>query len=67
MKLQERVVAIDYRKVAKNAAIFFAPMALLVLLALQNGSSVEEILWIVRLWLLNTAVDLVRKFIATNK
>lgn len=67
MTLKNRVMAIDYKKVAKNAAIFFAPMALLVLLALQQDASVEEVLWIVRLWLLNTGVDLLRKFIATNQ
>lgn len=58
---------VDLQKWGKNVAIFFAPMALLVLIALQQNSTLDEILWIVRLWLLNSMVDLTRKFIATNE
>lgn len=67
MNVKMMVQEADYKKWLKNTAIFFAPMVLLVLLAIQNEAPVEEIVWIVRLWLLNSAVDLVRKFIATNK
>lgn len=57
----------DVKRVARNAAIFFAPMLLMVLVALQQDASLQEVYWIIRLWMLNTAIDLVRKFVATNK
>jgi hypothetical protein len=66
MELKQRVIAIDYKKVARNAAIFLAPAVLLILINLQNGSDYQQIANIVYLWLLNALVDLVRKFIATN-
>lgn len=57
----------DLKKWAVNTAIFLAPAALLFLLALQSGKSFQEALVIIELWGLNTAIDLVRKFIADNK
>lgn len=66
MTLKQRVVAVNWKKWLRNAAIFLAPAFLLALTALQQDASVDEVLWIVRLWLLNTLVDLTRKFIATN-
>jgi hypothetical protein len=57
----------DLVKVGKNALIFFAPALILALTALQQDASLEEILWIIRLWVLNTAVDLLRKLVAGKK
>lgn len=67
MTLQTRVANTDYKKWLKNTALFFAPAALLALTALQNGAEWAEIAWIVRLWLINALIDLIRKFSAANK
>lgn len=53
----------DWAKWGKNAAIFFAPALLILLVALQNGVPMHDALIAVYGWGLNTAVDLLRKFI----
>lgn len=54
----------DVEKWAKNAAIFFAPAALLFLTELQTGHSFKEALVAIKLWGFNIAIDLIKKFIA---
>ena len=48
---------------AKNSAIFFAPFALVFLLAIQQGSDLKDALNILKLYGLNVLIDLLRKFI----
>lgn len=67
MEFKTRVTETEYMKVLRNAALFLAPAALLALIQLQGGASWEEIANILYLWLLNTAIDLLRKFIAAGK
>jgi hypothetical protein len=57
----------DVKKWLKNTAIFFAPALLVFLVAIQSGTTREEALYLVYLWLLNTAIDLTRKFVAGSK
>ncbi len=57
----------DVKKWMKNTVLFFAPAALLVLLALQAGKPMEEVLVILKLWGINTAIDILRKFLDGNK
>jgi hypothetical protein len=54
----------DVQKWSKNAVTFFAPAALLFLLEIQSGKSWKEALVALELWALNTAIDLLRKFLA---
>jgi len=54
----------DVKRWLKNTAIFFAPAFLVFLIAIQSGTPREEALYLVYLWLLNTAIDLTRKFIS---
>ena len=54
----------DVKKWAKNAVIFSAPALLVFLLSIQEGRSIEESLIVLKLWALNTAIDILRKFIA---
>lgn len=56
----------DWKKWAKNTAIFLAPAVLVFLVSIQQGKTMEEGLIILKLWALNTAIDLVRKFIANT-
>lgn len=62
-ELSVRLQNLDWVSWLKNAALFLAPAALLFLLSVQGGSSVEQALVYVKLWLLNTAIDVIRKFI----
>jgi len=55
---------VDVEKWATNAAIFLAPALLLFLVSIQSGSDWREALKFVELWLLNTVIDVLRKFIA---
>lgn len=55
---------VDVEKWANNAAIFLAPALLLFLVSVQSGSDWREALKFVELWLLNTIIDILRKFIA---
>ena len=56
----------DVRKWLRNTALFLAPLAILVLAGLQQGATIEELAPLAYLWLLNTALDLVRKFVRDN-
>jgi hypothetical protein len=49
-------------KVGKNALIFLAPALIIFLTAIQSGVSLNDSLYAVYLWGLNTAIDLLRKF-----
>ena len=51
----------------KNSAIFFAPFALVFLLALQQGSDLKDSLDILKLYGLNVVIDLLRKFVNGDK
>lgn len=56
----------DVEKWARNSAIFFAPFALVFLLAIQSGTPVKQALLAVYLYGLNVTIDLLRKFIDGN-
>lgn len=66
LSAQYRLDTTEAQKVAKNALIFTAPALILALTALQNGKTWEEIQYILYLWLLNTLLDLLRKFQSNN-
>lgn len=57
----------DIKRWLKNAAIFFAPAVLVFLVAIQAGTPKEEAMYLVYLWMLNSSIDLIRKFIANGK
>lgn len=57
---------IDIKRIAKNAAIFFAPAILLFAIELQAGKPMSEAVIVLQLWGFNTLIDLIRKFIAEN-
>lgn len=57
----------DAKRVLKNAAIFLAPALLIFLVQVQGGVAMSEALNAVYLWGINTAIDLLRKFIAGTK
>lgn len=54
-------------KFIKNAAIFFAPMVALFLGILQGGGTLEQAMNVAYLWVLNTAIDFIRKFRKVDK
>lgn len=65
-KLMLKIQTMDWEKVLNNALIFLAPAALIFLLAVQSGTPLKQALLVVETWAINTAVDLIRKFIAAN-
>lgn len=56
----------DLNKWIHNSLVFLAPAMLLLLTEIQLGKSLDEALVAIKLWALNTAVDLLKKFIAKN-
>lgn len=66
MSAQYRLDTNEIQKVGKNALLFLAPAIILALGALQAGKTWEDIQYILYLWLINTATDLLRKFMADN-
>jgi hypothetical protein len=58
---------LDWKNWGRNALIFLAPALLAFLVALQSGASLRQSLGFVYLWTLNTAIDLLRKFIQGTK
>lgn len=57
----------DLLKIAKNAAIFSAPATLIFLTVIQKGGSINEAMIAVYGWLLNTAIDTLRKYLEGTK
>ena len=57
----------DLQRVATNAFIFALPAIAISLEQLIAGKSVQEILPVLSVWLLNTLLDLTRKFMQTAK
>ena len=55
------------RKWLKNAAIFLAPAVLVFLVEIQMGKPLNEALVAIQVWALNTAIDILRKFIAEKQ
>ncbi len=66
MSQQYRLDTQELKKVLNNALIFSAPAIIIILTELQNGKSWEDIQKVVYLWLLNTLIDLFRKFKSSN-
>jgi len=52
----------DAKKIAKNAAIFLAPALLVFLTTYENTGDVDKAMVALRLWVVNTAIDILRKF-----
>lgn len=57
----------DIKKAIFNAFVFGSPLLLLVLIELQKGNSFEEIKLLVIAWVMQTSIDLLKKFISVNK
>ena len=66
MSAQYRLDTNEVQRVGRNALLFLAPAIILALGALQAGKTWEDIQYILYLWLINTATDLLRKFMADN-
>lgn len=54
----------DLNKWINNSLVFFAPALLVFLIQIQAGKDINESLVAVKLWVLNTLIDLLRKFIS---
>lgn len=54
----------DLKKWLNNAAVFLAPAALIFLVEINSGHTLEQALIAIKVWALSTAIDLLRKFIA---
>jgi len=66
MNLKEIALTTDWQKWAKNTLIFTGPFLLVFLVSIQQGSSLKDALNILYLFALNTAIDLLRKFMTAN-
>jgi len=56
----------DVRKWLINTAVFLAPALLVFLTAIQSGVPVKQALLAVYTYLLNVAIDLLKKFVASK-
>ena len=57
----------DLKKWGYNTLVFLAPAMVVFLTAIQSGKSAEESAYVLYLWGLNTAIDLLKKFVKENK
>lgn len=57
----------DIEKWLRNTAVYSAPFALVFLIAVQQGKTLKEALYVVYLYALNVMIDLLRKFIDGRK
>lgn len=58
---------LDMDKWAKNTALFLAPAVVVFLTGLAGGKTWSEMAPVMYLWLLNTLLDLTKKFIKDNQ
>lgn len=56
----------DLQKWLYNSFVFSAPFLLVFLLAIQQGKSIQDALYVLYLYALNVTIDLLRKFTAGN-
>ena len=54
----------DFKKVAKNAAIFAAPAIILFFTELQAGQNIEQATVALKIWAINIGIDFLKKFAA---
>ena len=54
----------DYIKWGRNALVFLAPFLLVFLIAIQQGTELQQALYLVYLYALNIVIDLLKKFIS---
>ena len=66
MELKKRIQTVDYKRWLRNALIFFAPAGIVFFGILANDGTLDTALVALKLWALNTVVDLLRKFMATK-
>lgn len=63
---KREIINADVQRWFKNTTLFFAPAFILFLMQLQQGNSVQEALPILYLWLINTLIDVTRKYLTEN-
>lgn len=56
----------DIKKWLHNTGVFLAPAALVYLMILKNGGTHTEAQVALQLWILNTTIDLLKKYIKDN-
>lgn len=54
----------DREKIFENARLFLAPALLVFLVSIQSGMPIKQALSAVYLWALNTAIDVIKKYLA---
>lgn len=64
---QNKLISQDMVRWAKNTLIFFAPALIIFLSAIQTGTPVKEAAYLIYLWGVNVAIDLLKKFVETTK
>lgn len=63
---KKKLVKADLDRWIRNTIIFFAPALILFLTQLANGVSFQEALPVLYLWLINTLIDVTRKYLQEN-
>lgn len=63
---KREIINADVQRWLRNTVLFFAPAFLLFLQQLVAGKSVQESAPILYLWLLNTLIDVTRKYLTEN-
>jgi hypothetical protein len=61
-----KIINADWQRWFRNLVLFFAPAFLIFLVQLQQGNSVQDALPILYLWLINTLIDITRKYLGEN-
>lgn len=56
----------EFKRIIRNALIFLAPVALVVIPILQNGGGKKEVLIAIQVWVYGVILDFFRKLNAGN-
>lgn len=63
---KRKLIEADYQKWVKNTLIFLVPALIVFLTALLNGATLQQASVAIYLWLLNSTIDLLKKWVAEN-
>jgi hypothetical protein len=63
---KKKLVKADLDRWIRNTIIFFAPALILFLTQLAQGVTFQEALPVLYLWLINTLIDVTRKYLNEN-
>jgi len=66
-KIKTILANVDWKKWGTNTLTFSAPFLIVFLVAIQGGKSFKDAMYVLYLYILNVAIDFLKKFLQAGK